>query len=653
MFQPESMSEINLLVLERDILAVTRAIADQGVLHQLDIGRQAGRDAPALVSEGRRELIAAYTALERRVLALMKLLDVEEGQPEPVEEANPGVDIDSLSHEVDYIERETEELRERLEQAQQKVATLRFWAERLESISDLDADLSRLWSLRYTFFQIGVMPSANMNRLRTSLMGVPFILLPLRQEDDHVLVCVFGARRDEEILNRATRSAYLQPVPFLEQYRGTPREIILALQRDIQQVMERITEYRAELAEIHEVRKKRLREILWQIRVDHLLLEAMSRFGHQRNVYLIAGWVPTNKVDDLLKRLRWVTQGRVSAEVTKPKRADAIGRAPVALGNPKPLRFFQQLVTNYGWPNYGELDPTPLMALTFPLIFGIMFGDVGHGLLVFVLGLLLASGRIKSLRRVSSFAVPLIACGFTSTIFGFLYGSFFGFEDILPAIWLRPMENILDILVYTVAIGVVLLNIGFLCGLINAWRMGNWERLLFDRTGLAGLCFYWAAIGLLLGSTNVLRLPASVFVSIMGLSALIMLLKEPLGNLLRHERRLVHDGFATYLVQAGFELFETIIAYFSNTLSYVRMGAFAVAHGGLSAVIFILADLLGGGGGPIYWTIVLLGTLLIVGFEGLIVAIQTLRLEYYEFFSKFFVGGGTPYRPLTLIREEE
>ena len=126
---------------------------------------------------------------------------------------------------------------------------------------------------------------------------------------------------------------------------------------------------------------------------------------------------------------------------------------------------------------------------------------------------------------------------------------------------------------------------------------------------------------------------------------------EVFRHLLEGHRPLVEDGIFTYLIQAFVELFETFISSLSNSVSYVRVGAFAVAHGGLSSVIFILANMAGGGNGVLnmimYWIVVILGNLFIVGFEGLIVGIQTMRLEYYEFFSKFFEGGGMSYEPLT------
>jgi V/A-type H+-transporting ATPase subunit I len=117
---------------------------------------------------------------------------------------------------------------------------------------------------------------------------------------------------------------------------------------------------------------------------------------------------------------------------------------------------------------------------------------------------------------------------------------------------------------------------------------------------------------------------------------------------------LIDGGIGTYVIQAGVELFEVVISFLSNTLSFVRVGAFAVAHGGLSAAIFILAELVGGGGhGFGYWAVVIIGNLFIVGFEGLIVGIQTMRLHYYELLGKFFTGGGMRFEPLTLTPAKE
>jgi V/A-type H+-transporting ATPase subunit I len=331
---------------------------------------------------------------------------------------------------------------------------------------------------------------------------------------------------------------------------------------------------------------------------------------------------------------------------------------PVALENTGMFGAFQTLVTTYARPRYEEIDPTVLMTITFPLLFGAMFGDVGHGLLLVLLGWLLSSKRVEALKGMSALGSIVLACGAVAMIFGFLYGSLFGseafFHDLFGfgALWIEPLHEINQILAVSIGAGVVILSLGFLLNIYNAWRAREWGRLLFDHHGVAGLLLYWSLLGI--GASALLPafpVPTLVFVILAIVAALMVMFSEVFKHLLEGHRPLVEDGIFTYLIQAGVELFETLISSLSNSVSYVRVGAFAVAHGGLSSVIFILAELMGGGEGIfsviVYWLIVVVGNLFIVGFEGLIVGIQTMRLEYYEFFSKFFEGGGMSYEPLT------
>jgi V/A-type H+-transporting ATPase subunit I len=212
------------------------------------------------------------------------------------------------------------------------------------------------------------------------------------------------------------------------------------------------------------------------------------------------------------------------------------------------------------------------------------------------------------------------------------------------------MDNIMQILTVAIVAGVVLLSLGFLTGIINAWRAKDWGRLLFGHNGIAGFMLYGSLLGLVLNAfMPSFPIPSPVFTVSVIISGLGVMFSDLLERLIAGHRPLIEGGVATYAVQIVFELFETVISLLSNSLSYVRVGAFAVAHGGLSAVIFILADMVSPTRGIGYWIVVALGNLFIIGFEGMIVGIQTLRLEYYEFFSRFFSGGGARYTPLTLL----
>ncbi|MBC7248988.1 MAG: hypothetical protein H5T62_01760 [Anaerolineae bacterium] len=647
MFYPQEMTEIELIVPERDVLPVTRLLAGEGVFHQMDASYLSSETELGGADYWRGQS-ATYAALERRILAIMQALDVDEGQPLPAAETTM-IEIETVRPSVERLEQESRDLSEELARAQKQLEQLQRYIRQLEPIADVEVRISAFRNLRYIFAMLGIMPVDNMERLQTSLARIPFVLLTLRKDSQQAVVLLLGTQHDSDILERAARSAYLNPLNLPEAYQGTPAQIIAAIREDMERIQQHITERKGVITELHDARRRQLQTLLWRVRASRMLTDAIARFGRLRYTYVIAGWVPTARLDSLVQRLNQVS-GEILIETSRPKRRNGGQDVPVALHNPGILGAFQQLVTNYGWPRYEEVDPTFLITLTFPLLFGTMFGDVGHGLVLALLGGLLASRQVRALRGLANMGLLILICGLVSTVFGFLYGSVFGLEDILPALWLRPLESIMQILMVTVGLGIVLLSLGFLTNIINAWMVRDWGRLLFDHNGIAGLLLYWSLIGLVARAfVGPLPLNPSVLVVLVALASLAVMLAEPLTRLIEGHRPLTEGGMGTYIVQALFELFETLISLLSNSLSYVRVGAFAVAHGGLSAVIFILAELVSPTKGVGYWLVVALGNLFIVGFEGLIVGIQTLRLEYYEFFSKFFTGGGRRYTPLSLV----
>ncbi|MCR4407189.1 MAG: hypothetical protein NUW24_09755 [Anaerolineae bacterium] len=647
MFYPQEMTEIELIVSERDVLPVTRLLAGEGVFHQMDASYLSSKTELGGADYWRGQSVT-YAALERRILAIMQALDVDEGQPLPAAETAM-IEIETVRPSVEQLEQESHDLSEELARAQKQLEQLQRYIHQLEPITDVEVRVSAFRNLRYIFAMLGIMPVDNMERLQTSLARIPFVLLTLRKDSQQAVVLLLGTQHDSDILERAARSAYLNPLNLPEAYQGTPAQIIAAIREDMERIQQHITERKGVITELHDARRQQLQTLLWRVRASRMLTDAIARFGRLRYTYVIAGWVPTARLDSLVQRLNQVS-GEILIETSRPKRRNGGQDVPVALHNPGILGAFQQLVTNYGWPRYEEVDPTFLITLTFPLLFGTMFGDVGHGLVLALLGGLLASRQVRALRGLANMGLLVLICGLVSTVFGFLYGSVFGLEDILPALWLRPLESIMQILMVTVGLGIVLLSLGFLTNIINAWMVRDWGRLLFDHNGIAGLLLYWSLIGLVARAfVGPLPLNPSVLVVLVALASLAVMLAEPLTRLIEGQRPLTEGGMGTYIVQALFELFETLISLLSNSLSYVRVGAFAVAHGGLSAVVFILAELVSPTKGVGYWLVVALGNLFIVGFEGLIVGIQTLRLEYYEFFSKFFTGGGRRYTPLSLV----
>lgn len=659
MFFPKAMTEIELIVPSKDLLGVTRVLSNYGVFHQTDSHHPGVASGSANTWQ---EQASAYSVLERRVQIVMQSLGIDEGQP-PSSEFDAMVEIDKIRPLVDQIEEEVKQVIDQLaserKQMEQHESTLR----QLEPVADIDLDISSLRNSRYLYSMLGVMPTANVDRLQTSLARVPNVFLTLRSDSNKPVVWLAGTKANSDVLERAARSAYLDPLSLPNDYQGTPAKIIISLHRTIENTQRTIDELNKKLAGMAEIRKQELRDLLWQSHTSRVLSDAIVRFGQLRYTYVVTGWVQSDDLESLTQRLKTASK-EILIETLPTTRSGHNSNVPVALENSKFLKPFQMLVNTYARPRYGELDPTWLIVFMFPFLFGAMFGDIGQGLVLAVLGYLMASKKVKALSGMSGLGGVVFLCGISATLFGFFYGSIFGFEEdvhifgmTLEPIWLSPIHHIMDVLMVAVGAGVVLLILAYMIGIFNFAVSRERGHLLFGHNGIAGFVLYLSLLGFGGATFGILPVSPTVFLALAIAAGLGVMFSEVFIHLVEGHRPLTDSGgIGTYLIQAGVELFEVIISMLSNTLSYVRVGAFAVAHGGLSQAIFILAVLAGGGeeGGIGYWITIVLGNVFIIGFEGLIVGIQTMRLSYYEFFSKFFTGGGMRFEPLTLkpVQEE-
>jgi V/A-type H+/Na+-transporting ATPase subunit I len=651
MFYSRAMTEIELIIPAKDLLAVTKTISGQGIFHQIDSAYlSSGKESTTTHSW--QEKATAYSSLERRIQSILLTLNIDEGMP-PKSDFETMIDLETVRPTIDGIEQEVKRATEQLAANNKKIEQIEGYIHQLEPVADIEVNLSGLHAQhQFLFSMLGTIPTANIERLQTSLSRIPFVFLPLRQDPHNSVVWLAGTQNNTDILDRAARSAYLNPLILPEDYQGTPAEVIKLLQTDREVTVKNIDEGKSILAHLGEAHKPKLQALLWDVRGSRLLTDAIVHYGQLRYTYVIVGWAPTDIIETFTQKVKQASKEAL-IETYPIHRADVKQDTPVALFNPRLLRPFQLLVTTYARPLYGEVDPTPLIAVVFPFLFGAMFGDVGQGLVLAGLGWLLTSRRVKSLRGMAGLGPIIIACGLMATLFGFLYSSIFGYEGVLPVIWMEPTKNIMTILIIAIAAGVLLLTLGFLISIFNAFKIHDWGKMLFDHYGIAGLMLYLSLVGLAAGFfIPAMPVSASVFVPFAIIGGVAVMLSELLKHLVNGHRPLIEEGIGTFAFTAFFELFETMISFLSNSLSFVRVGAFAVAHGTLSAVFFILAELVSPGHGIGYWIVFLIGNVFIVGFEGLIVGIQTMRLSYYEIFGKFFTGGGKRFEPLTLRPSE-
>jgi V/A-type H+-transporting ATPase subunit I len=229
-----------------------------------------------------------------------------------------------------------------------------------------------------------------------------------------------------------------------------------------------------------------------------------------------------------------------------------------------------------------------------------------------------------------------------------VYGSFFGNEEVIRPLYERPLDNIMNMLIIAIIFGVVVIIAAMAINIINAVKRKNIKEMLFDKNGLAGFIFYIGVIIFALVMViNGKPLKSFLFIAAFFiLPVLLMFLKQPLNNLMHGNRFLPEKDKGTFFVEAFFEVFEAVLSFFTNTLSFIRVGAFALSHAGLSLAVWTLFDMVGGLAGGIITLII--GNLLILALEGLVVGIQGLRLEYYEMFSRFFNGEGREFKPMKI-----
>jgi V/A-type H+-transporting ATPase subunit I len=405
--------------------------------------------------------------------------------------------------------------------------------------------------------------------------------------------------------------------------------------------------------------------------------ELKGKLRGTKNVYILSGWVPAEEVAALLRELETMTEGRVAVRSFNPEELPRIRsgaeKVPVSLNHGTFVRGFERVVFSYGAPLYGTIDPTPFVAFFFTLLFGIMFGDLGQGAVLLLLGFL--TGRKNSGPFLSGywhFSTPLKAVGISSMVMGLFTGSVFTNESLLvgptralTGLLGHPMDHILTLMPlaemggsvsklfyffgFTIGVGVLLNSLGLVINIVNNWVMKRYEKALFAKTGIAGALFFWyalfIAIRILLGGRFAwFDLPGLIF------PVFCIFFGPLIWRLIAGERPVLEHGLAVFFMEGFVEILETISTYISNTVSFLRVGAFALSHGVLSFIIFSLSEMvIKSGGGPLgagfSLLIQIVGNGVIIILEGMIVAIQVMRLQYYEFFSKFFTETGVEFTP--------
>lgn len=516
----------------------------------------------------------------------------------------------------------------------------------------IDYDLKSLQELKFVSFRFGRIRKDYYKKLKDFMDDEDCtVFIECDSNAEYVWGIYFAPLSEIDNSDAIYQAMNFERLDVRYDYEGTFREVAAELEKEVRYYEDELaaidkeyTDYCMSKAEVFYKIKRTIESA--SANFDLRKQIAFYKSG-EKEYFILCGWMTREDADSLEKEIKQDDDRKITF-IVEEEHEGIFGGAPIKLKNPKFLKPFEMLIKMYGLPDYKEFDPTWFVAISYTVIFGMMFGDVGQGICLAIGGFLLY--KIKKMDLAAIIGVA----GIFSTIFGFLFGSIFGYEDIIEPLWLRPAEHMADlpfvgkmntIFAYAIALGMILILLMMVFNIVNAIRAKEWREVLFDHNGVCGLVFYGAVVACVMLFMTGHALPGTIVLVIMFVVPLILIiLKEPLMAIVFKHKDAMPKEWGVFAVQVFFEMFEVLLSYFSNTLSFVRIGGFAVSHASMMAVVLMLAGAEHGGSmGNIF--VIIIGNILVCGLEGLIVGIQVMRLEYYEMFSRFYRGGGREFKP--------
>lgn len=546
-----------------------------------------------------------------------------------------------IAANIDDLLEDREIAMTRLRAAKQKLSVA-------EHFAGLDVEIGDVLKLKYMKARFGRLPKDSMPKLEAFKNNRFVDYMVCTEDNTHCWGVYFAPADMIDQVDRIFNGLDFEPA-FLEGGSATPgqrieeyRKLIPMLEKQVKDEEKKLDRYLKENREVIVRCLSKLEEL-------YLYSGIRNKAMQHGKSFIIVGWVPTENAKELRGKLKLIKSVELDFSDAKDEMDK---RPPVRLKNcflAKPFEYYTEM---YGVPKYNEMDPTLFVAITYVIIFGVMFADLGQGFCLAIVGWLM--WKLKKM-KIGKILAP---CGISSMVFGTLFGSFFGFEHALDPMYrsmgysskpieVMASENTNLIIMGAIGVGVFLLITAMFLNVYSSLKQKDYGRALFSTSGIAGIVFYSATVyGLyaeIFMDRHVMTLP--YILGLIVLPFLLIFFCEPLSGLINRKKDWKPESWGGYIVENLFESIEVLLSYVTNTMSFLRVGAFVLVHAGMMLVVFVLAETVGGAG---YWAVVVIGNAIVMVLEALLVAIQVLRLEYYEMFSRFYSGEGRAYEPVKL-----
>jgi len=621
------MQRISLKLLAEDVPLAATLLAENGVFNPA-INESLPDSSPASQGEAFSQ---QFKSAHNRLNKILQRLSLSADSFLPTAVSNQPIELTeltTLNAQLGKLWQKISRLEDNYHQFDEKRLASKQLLDTLQQFSTLDLDLKLFHNQkRFLNLHIGTVSNQNLSHFQESITLAQHFIKIFNQDEQNTSLVIAGPLEHQEQITAVLEHADFKTLTIPPQFHSHPQRVHTELTAEIEQWQTQMDWIINKKQQLSTENHPFLQQACLTLNRAAAYAKLTPTIRGQGQLAIIEGWIPQADLPQLQTTLTTELNRPFVLDTRKPQRHE-YPQVPSLIRHPRLLAPFVALVKNYGIPRYGEFDPTLLFAITFTLMFGSMFGDVGHGALIALAGWYWR-------KKLTPFTPILIIAGLSSMLFGFLYGSIFGFEEILlPALWLSPIHH--PNLMLTIALywGIGFILLATLITIINRWQEGAYTAAIFDNTGLMGILLYlggfYAAHQWITKDMFTIHQQLAIFIPL----TLILGYKWHENKLALGERLLV----------TLIEGLESMINYLANTLSFLRVAAFSLNHAALAIAVFTLANMIAT---PADWLIIILGNLFIVILEGAIVTIQVLRLEYYEGFSRFFRGDGHAFQPLT------
>ncbi|MFA5271727.1 MAG: V-type ATPase 116kDa subunit family protein [Candidatus Omnitrophota bacterium] len=637
MFTTSSMELLNMVASKESIEKVASRLVELGIFQPVDI-QKIEKELQAISPFGIDKENAQVQAFEVKLKEISRKLNLQ---------IVPSREIKDLSSEeikeiFKNIDEKLSGIISQKEESQIKLKTAESTFSQIEDYFIFPIKHNAQYSFLYV--NLGELEPKSVPALEHSLKEITHLIYPLKIQKNKVSVLIIGLKKDRAYFEKTLRDLAWANIQLPDEVGGLSKDVEARLKKEMDTYEAEIVKFNLQINEVANSSVSDLSKISALISLKKSLIEAKKYSYVTDRTAMLSGWVLSEEKEKAVSEIKKIP----GVYYVKGDRVEELNifkeDIPVRLKNNAIFKPFELLINSYGIPRYGSIDPTIFVAITFLFMFGAMFGDLGQGLCLALTGLLLRKSKSVTVKQA---AALLIYCGLSAAMFGIFYGTLFGFEEIIKPLLVRPMEDINEVFGASILFGIGVITLGVILNTINAFRDKDYIKAILDKTGLITGIIYWLAIAyvtkLFAAKTNI----SPIYLIVIAAGLFLVFLKPIIETISGHKKE--KEAFFVTFMEGMVDILEIAMGYLANTVSFIRIAAFALAHAGLFLAIFELSHALKSmAGGSLSILIIILGNILVVLLEGMIVSIQSLRLNYYEFFSKFFLMGKQAYKPLTI-----